>query len=216
MKVVAHTISLFLLMFGISSCGHFRTESFQTVAPGEVSLHITAQYQKTDSIITRVYVYPPLKARSDGAPLEALFHTVDEKGSLVWHAPASESATLQAVLESHLKKRRLRVVPFSEILDPQNGHEILVFNAYYSDAFEKRSQNEAGDRARFVFVRISASTFPSDLAVENKRDVIDVQVLTRFSPLDSWGDALKTSIKQAVSHIGENGQGIESCLISSR
>ncbi len=213
-------IQCFLLLFlcsalcsALFSCGHFRSDTAFPLKKGEVSIHFTAQYQKTESVINRVYVYPPLKISKDGTASEKLFHTFDSKGNLVWHAPDPLSVELQRMVELELEKRSFRVVPFSQVLDPQNGHEILVFNAFYSGGYKKKEQL-ADDEAKFLLFRLLASTFPEDLDVKKKKDVVFVEALTRYHESDSWFSALKSSLKKGVEHVGENGKGIETCLIA--
>ena len=212
MKWVQCFLLLFLGLFSCS-CGHFRSEPAFPLKKGEVSIHFTAQYQKTESVINRVYVYPPLKISKAGIPSEKLFHTFDPKGNLLWHAPDPLSVELQRMVELELEKRSFRVVPFSEVLDPQNGHAILVFNVFYSDGY-KNAEPLPDEEAKFLLFRLLASTFPNDLDVKKKKDVVFVEALTRYHESDGWLSVLETSLKKGVKHVGENGNGIETCLIT--
>ncbi len=202
-----------LAFFGvfIFSCGHFRSTAAFPLKKEEVNIHFITQYQNTESVVNRVYVYPPLKVSKNGVPTEKLFHKFDQKGDLIWHAPSPLSEKFQYMLEMQFEKRGFRVVPFSEVLDPQNAHEILVFNVFYSDGYE--TEQLAENEAKFLLLRLLASTIPEDLNVEDKKNIVFIEALTRYHKSDSWLSVIEASLEESVTHVGENGKGIKKILL---
>jgi hypothetical protein len=142
-----------------------------------------------------------------GEVVEELTHSEDAAGNLIWDAPSTESAELRVVIETQLQKRGFRIVPFQEILDPQNGYSILVFNAYYTPVLSK----DEARQVQVVSTRLSGVLLPKDLDVSKKQNRIFQASLARFNTGDNVLAAIKTSFKQSVEHIGENGQWVETC-----
>ena len=204
LSFVLRGISVAWLLSGLVACNSLRLSEIP--ARGKVTLKISANFNRENySIVKRAYVYPPLKINEKGVLLEQLSYTEDPDGNLHWHAPSPEAAGIRTVIESQLTKRGFRIVPFQEILDPQNGYSILVFNAYYTPVLSRDDSRQV----QVLFTRLTGVLLPKDLDLEKKQERINQEVLARFNSLDDVTAAIKTSFQQSVKHIGETDQWIE-------
>lgn len=201
---IAAGISSALCFFCLVACSLLRVDDIP--AKGKVTLKINANFTREElSVVTRAYVYPPLKINEKGVPQEKLFYTSDENENLQWHSPSAEADACQAVIESKLVERGFRIVPFKEILDPQNEYKILVFSPYYTPVLSK----DESKQAQVIYTRLIGFILPKDLDLAKKKDWISQEVMARFNLSDDFAAAVKTSFQQSVENIGENGQWLE-------
>jgi len=199
--------ALLLGLMGLTACGHLRTPKIPKQKPGQITLKIHASFKKEKGIIRRVYVFPPLEIDEKGVPTEELYHSFDDKGHLLWHAPAEESRLIQSQIEGQLEKRGFRLVPYQDVLDPQNEHAIFVFNPYYTSVLV--GNDEGGKHVCVLFVKLVAVTIPGDLDLLKKKDRINQEILVRFHLSDDMDAVIKEAFRHAVKDIGENDQWVE-------
>jgi len=204
LSIATRGLGLALFLSGLTACSSLRSADIPP--QGKVTLKMNANFNRDNySVVTRAYVYPPLKMDGKGALLEKLSYAEDVDGNLHWHAPSIEAAEIRTVIESQLIKRGLRMVPFQEILDPQNEYSILVFNAYYTPILSKDDTRQV----QVLFTRLTGVLLPKELDLGGKQERINQEVFVRFNTSDDVTAAVKTSFQQSVAHIGENDQWIE-------
>jgi len=205
---VAVCAGLLLGLMGLTACGHLRTPRIPKPKPGQITLKASAAYKRYDDrIIRRVYVFPALEIDEQGVPTEELYHSLDEKGHLIWHAPAEKSRLIQSEIERLLEKRGFRLVPYQDVLDPRYEHAILVFNPYYTSVLAEKEED--GKHVYVLFIKLLASTIPGDLDLLKKKDRINQESLVRFHPSDDVDSVTIAAFRNAVKNIGKNEQWVE-------
>jgi hypothetical protein len=88
---------------------------------------------------------------------------------------------------------------------------VSVFNLYYAEASASRDNPQAlPSESWTTFTRITAATYPQDLNPNDKRDLMNQELVTLFNGKRQGPDVVKRSHRFLLEYIGANRQWSES------
>jgi hypothetical protein len=135
-----------------------------------------------EEVPIKAYVFPALRLRPDGRPIDQLVHAFADDGSILWRSSAPLGAELKVIVENALRDRGFRTISFGELTSGSKGHDVLVFNLYYTEAIRSSDNPEADpDSSWTTFFRVTGATYPEDLNPSGRLDVVYQELRSLFN-----------------------------------
>ena len=139
--------------------------------------------------------------------MEKLQPIMSEDGGVAdWKTSSSRSMSLRKKISTQLAMKGYRTISFKELVDLGVPQSALVVSTFYTLPYDVKGEaDEVTDKATLVLIK--TAVFDENLDPKSKKDVINVDGLTKVTIGKEFPDPVTRSVKEAFGWFADNSSG---------